>query len=589
MDRPETPPVSAAGVEEMLERADVGIYAVDERGHIAWVSDRALELLGRTTEQMVGHSAHDLLHCDVGGQPIPRELCERSRKLSGPDALISQHAWFPHADGTLMAVQWFALPCPPRAPAVAALIVFQRAQTSRHGDERPASTARGLSEGERLALLADTTAQLIYNLDVHGSLRRVVALLLPRVADWAVIDLISEDGEVVRSVVVSAKDGVLRTHEDLQGPMPPIPATSPMPLARALRGVAAALTGPETYANPPGTGLAAEQAKHFKAAGIQTAAIAPIRGPHEILGALTLGRTSREEPFTPCDLAMVEDIARRIGIALENERRYQRQAQVTETMQRYLLPQLPALTGAQMTTRYLPASDASHVGGDWYDALTLPNQDTLLAIGDVAGHDLKAAAGMAQLRNLLRAYAWSHNQPPHHTVQLVDQAMGHVTDVRMATLILAQLEHEADGQWSLRWTNAGHPPPLLVDHDGQTRFLQEGSGILLGTASTRPRPDARITLPQGSTLVFYTDGLIESRRHSFDAGLKQLRRHAASLAHRPLESFTDTLLERARPRDNDDDVALLAIRIPLPHSVTVPGHANHRLLPGLPTGHRSHA
>lgn len=132
----------------------------------------------------------------------------------------------------------------------------------------------------------------------------------------------------------------------------------------------------------------------------------------------------------------------------------------------------------------------------------------------------------------------------------------------MATLIFGRLTRKENG-WELCWTNAGHPPPLLVMPDGVTRYLTEGHGIVLGLGDGGwPRPEATAILPRGSTLVLYTDGLIEDRERSIDKGLENLRRHAASLARRPLETFADLLLERARPPHNDDDVALLAIRIP---------------------------
>lgn len=277
---------------------------------------------------------------------------------------------------------------------------------------------------------------------------------------------------------------------------------------------------------------------------------------------MTLGRTGSQHPFARDDLALLEDIARRIGLALENARHYQRQRQVAETMQRYLLPQLPRLAGAEMTARYLPAPDVSHVGGDWYDAFPLPRGDTALVIGDVVGHDLDAAAGMAQLRNMLRAYTWAQEQSPHRTLERMDQALEHISDVYMATLVLAHLTVDEAGRWELLWSSAGHPPPLLVHHDGIVHYLEEGSGVLLGTGMARPRADARIALPPGSTLVFYTDGLVEARGQSLDTGLRRMRQHAASLAHRPLNSFADQLLERARPSANDDDAALLVIRIP---------------------------
>ncbi|MET9993196.1 GAF domain-containing SpoIIE family protein phosphatase [Streptomyces mutabilis] len=436
--------------------------------------------------------------------------------------------------------------------------------TSRVCADAEPRSSTVLSELERLALLAETTAQLISNNDVDEALQRVVALMVPRLADWAVVDLVTEDDEVSRHLVVHAEGGTLIRREDLQGPMPRVSAASPMPLSRALRGIASYLAGPETYQGPPDTGIAVEQRRLFEATGMKTAAIAPIRGPREVLGAVTLGRSGEDaRAFTPDDLGLLEDIVRRIGLALENARHYTRQAQVAETMQRYLLPQLPSLPGLAMTARYLSAPDASHVGGDWYDAFPLPYDGTALVIGDVVGHDLEAAAGMAQLRNMLRAYTWSRNQPPHRIVEELDQAMRHITDVRMATMILARLSSGPAGTWRLRWTSAGHPPPLLVHHNGLTNYLDGANGLLLGTGTRRPRPDATVTLPPGATLVFYTDGLIEGRRRPLDTGMEVLRRHAAALAHRPLETFTDQLLQRSRPADNDDDVALLAIRIPL--------------------------
>ncbi|ARQ67446.1 SpoIIE family protein phosphatase [Streptomyces marincola] len=562
-DRPNAPARTAdgLGLGDALERAAVGVCAVDDAWRVLWANDRALGLLARSAEDILGQDVHELLHCDAPGLPLGRHPRERSRALlrhtsrTHPDRS-------PHSGGAPLSLRCFALPCEPNDHGVTALIAFQAAEPPEESFAPPTAPPRALSEKERLALLADTTAQLIDNVDAHESLRRVVGLMLPRLAEWAVIDLITEANEVTRSLVVRARDGALEVHEELQGPMPPVPETSTMPLSKALRGAASTLTGPETYEAPPDSRIAVEQRRLFRAAGIETAAIAPIRGPREVLGALTLGRISRHEAFTTGDLGLLEDIGRRIGIALENARHYQRQRQVAETMQRYLLPQLPELPGVEMTTRYVSAPDASHVGGDWYDAFTLPGGDAALVIGDVVGHDLEAAAGMAQLRNMLRAFAWSQDQRPHRIVECLDEAMGHISDVRMATLILARLTADPGGHWRLRWASAGHPPPLLVDHEGATRYLDEGNGLLLGSDHSLPRLDARIDLPPGSTLVFYTDGLIETRRQSLDVGLERLRRHAASLARRPLDPFADQLLERTRPADNDDDVALLAIRLP---------------------------
>ncbi|GAA2454416.1 SpoIIE family protein phosphatase [Streptomyces glaucus] len=545
-----------------LDALGTGAYLADEQGCILGVNARAERFLGRPAAALVGRDAHDLLHRNQRGELLPRTQCRiRGATLSGRTAQGGD-AWMECGDGSLLPVSWLVTSyAPADRPAVTLVIFHPRDDAGTEGGE-PEPVTASLTELERLALLAQTTTLLTSTLDVDEALHTLIGLVVPRLADWAVIDLITERDEVWRFAVAHSEEGGLTYREDLQGPMPPVPQESPMPLSRALRGVASALAGPETYQGPPDSGIAVEQRRLFEATGMHSAAIAPIRSLREVLGALTLGRSERPERFTPSDITLLEDIARRAGLALENARLYQRQRKVAETMQRHLLPQLPRVPGLGMTARYLPAPDASQVGGDWYDVFPLADDVTALAIGDVVGHDLDAAAGMAQLRNMLRAYAWSQQEPPSKIVEWLDHASLHVTEVSMATMIFARLTVADTGQYELSWTNAGHPPPLLITHDGVARYLTDGHGILLGVAAHRVRPDATAVLPPGSTLLLYTDGLVESPGRSIDEGLDRLRRHAAALAHRPLESLADRLLAQVRPPLNDDDVALLAVRIP---------------------------
>ncbi|MEU2420149.1 SpoIIE family protein phosphatase [Streptomyces sp. NPDC007851] len=546
-------------VARALDALGAGAYLTDDKGLIVAVNSRGEQLLDRSAADLVGRDAHDLLHRTGSGEAVPRARCRLPQSLLGGRTQQGEDEWFERGDGTLLRVAWLATPCDAGLRRPATLFLFH--STGRPGQpaERPPAGTR-LSELERLALLAETTTLLTSTLDIHEALRRLISLVVPRIADWTVIDLIGERDEVWRFAVAHAEDGTVTFRDDLQGPMPPIPQESPMPLSRALRGVASSYAGPETYQGPPDSGIAVEQRRLFEATGMHSAIVVPLRSLHSVMGALTLGRADQPERFTATERALLEDIARRASLALENARLYQRQRQVAETMQRHLLPKLPRSPGRSMTARYLPAPDASHVGGDWYDAFTLTDGATALAVGDVVGHDLEAAAGMAQLRNMLRAYAVSQQKPPSKIVEWLDQATLHVAEVSMATLVFARMNETADGRCELTWTNAGHPPPLLVTREGVARYLTDGHGILLGVAPEQVRPDATAELPPGATLVLYTDGLIESPGHVLDEGLERLRRHAGALAHRPLEAFTDELLARARPPDNDDDVALLAVR-----------------------------
>lgn len=541
-------------------------YLADDRGCIVSVNAQAESLLGRSAVELIGEDAHELLHRNRYGAPLPRTVCTFREAVLSQRTAQESGCWVERGDGALLPVSWVSTPFDYGQRHLGTLVIFW----SRSEPEQPGAWPRQLSsltELERLALLAETTTRLSSTLDVEEALHSLVNLVVPRLADWAVVDMITERDEVWRFAVAHAEDGKLVHRDDLEGPMPPVTEDSPMPLSRALRAAAATLAGPETYQGPPDAGIAVEQRRLFRATGMHSAIIAPIRSHRRTLGALTLGRSEQPERFTAADLALLEDITRRAGLAVDNALLYDRQRKVAETMQRHLLPRLPRIKGLRMTSRYLAAPDASQVGGDWYDVFTLRDGGTALVIGDVVGHDLEAAAGMAQLRNMLRAYAWvQERSAPSEVVDRLDRASRAIAEASMATLIFGQLALKADegeqSEWELCWTNAGHPPPLLVTYDGVARYLTESQNILLGFGTGKARVDATTVLPRGSTLVLYTDGLVEAPGQSIDEGLENLRRNAAALARRPLESFADLLLERSRPARNEDDVALLAVRVP---------------------------
>ncbi|CAL9280529.1 SpoIIE family protein phosphatase [Streptomyces sp. SudanB66_2053] len=558
-----TAPTVPASLTSLLASFDTGAYVVDAKGAVVAVNARAEKLLGRPAADFLGRDAHELLHRSRYGATLPRAQCGMRQAYMAGRTVQSDEEWFERGDGSLVPVSWLVTPCRTDDGAARTLVLFHAPHDPEETRTPGTRFSSPLPELERLALLAETTTQLTATLDVGQALRRLVRLVVPQLADWAVVDLVTERGGVHRSTVVHAEHGDLVRREDLEGPLSPVPEDSLLPLARALRGVSPALVGPFPHAVADASPLAAEQSRLFAESGIHSAAVAPIRGVREVLGALTLGRAEQPEAFTSDDLPLLEDICRRAGLALDNARLYERQRTVAETMQRHLLPQLPHVPGLEMSARYLAAPDASQVGGDWYDAFVLSDGATALAVGDVVGHDLDAAAGMAQMRNVLRAYAWAQEEPPSAIVSRLDRAAARITDVTMATLLFARMSRAEDGRWTLSWTNAGHPPPLLVTRDGEARFLTGGHGLLLGTGLDRPRPDEETEVPPGATLLFYTDGLIEEPSRSLDEGLGLLRANAAALAEQPPARFTDLVLERTRPAGNDDDVALLTVRVPV--------------------------
>ncbi|MFJ9809136.1 SpoIIE family protein phosphatase [Streptomyces sp. NPDC101158] len=536
---------------------DLGGYVVDETGRIVSVNDHGLTLLRLTRAAALGRDHHDLLHRDADGHIGPRALCPLMDAVLSRAACSGGDVCFLRGDGLLLPIRWTATPFP-TASGPGTLVLFHPGPV-----DAPTVAEGAMPELDRLALLAETTTSLAATLNEQETVDRLAQLVLPRLADWMVVDLIADGGDIRRTHVIEHRDGRLTRHPDLEGPIPAVTAQSPLPLSRALRGSGASLAGPEVYQGEPDSGIAVVQHELFAATDMHSAAIAPIRGPREVLGALTLGRGDNPVPFTTSDLSLLEDITRRAGLAVSNSRLYQRQRRISETMQRHLLPRLPDVPGIELHASYLPAPDASQVGGDWYDAFTLPDDATGLAIGDVAGHDLEAAARMAQVRNMLRALAWSEPHPPS-AVGRLDQVMASTAGMSTATLVLGRLTSTPQAGWTWEWTNAGHPPPLLVTRDGRATYLRTPRSMLLGTGAHLTRGRDSVNLPPGSTLLLYTDGLIESRAQGIEPGLARLRRHAAALAHHSLGVVCERLLEDVRPRDNDDDVALLAVRVPDP-------------------------
>jgi serine phosphatase RsbU (regulator of sigma subunit) len=245
-------------------------------------------------------------------------------------------------------------------------------------------------------------------------------------------------------------------------------------------------------------------------------------------------------------------------------RRQSQQAQLAEALQRSLLTDPPALGDIEIEVRYVPAAEAARVGGDWYDAFPLRDGTPVLVIGDVVGHDTAAAAAMGQLRALLRGIAHYSGAGPAEVLRGLDEAIADMHTATLATAAIARLEPSPEGNgWSrLLWANAGHPPPILIGPDGATTVLGGPVGdLLLGVDCTTDRAEAVHDVPPDSTVLLYTDGLIERRGSTIDDGLARLRRLAGELAGKRLEELCDALIGGMLPATPQDDVAIVAVRI----------------------------
>ncbi|MGY1686730.1 GAF domain-containing SpoIIE family protein phosphatase [Geodermatophilus sp. SYSU D00867] len=269
-----------------------------------------------------------------------------------------------------------------------------------------------------------------------------------------------------------------------------------------------------------------------------------------------------DEPhaFGPVEQGLVLALAQYTAQAVGRAVLLARQESVATTLQRALLGELPAPDGLELAARYLPSSAGAQVGGDWWDAFDDSDGATVLVIGDVNGHDVAAAATMGQLRAMLRGFAFEGGEPPARALDRLDAAVAGLRTGALATALVSRVDLGDDGGRVLSWSNAGHPPPLLRHADGRVEVLASPPDLLVGLDATRARGTHRIALEPGSTVLLYTDGLVERRRTDLDDGIAQLTAAVAADGAGSLDDLLDRLLEGVRG-STDDDVALLAVRV----------------------------
>ena len=237
---------------------------------------------------------------------------------------------------------------------------------------------------------------------------------------------------------------------------------------------------------------------------------------------------------------------------------------LSDRLQRAMLTPPPEPDHLHVAVRYRPAAVGARVGGDWYDAFLQPDGATVLVIGDVVGHDSDAAAAMGQVRGLLRALAYDGDRSPAATLARLEHVARGLAVSTLATVLLARIERHPDvpvaGTRVLRWSNAGHLPPVLLAPDGTTTLLETRPDLMLGVDPDARRAEHTAELSDGHTLLLVTDGLVERRDADLDSGLAALREALRDLGTTPLEELCDTLLARVVPRAGADDVALVAVR-----------------------------
>ncbi|MBM7806542.1 PAS domain S-box-containing protein [Geodermatophilus bullaregiensis] len=420
--------------------------------------------------------------------------------------------------------------------------------------QRDAEDAQG-----RLALMAEATSSLIATLDAGDLLDRLATLCVPTLADWVVITVVDGSGEVHEVVARDRERQRTEVRRFEAGHALRLPAGSPSQRAITSSRTVLVERLPGRLDDAIASPVAQEVAGRL---GAVTSLSTPMVARHRTAGAITLVRTSPDRPFTPDDVGLVEDLARRAALVMDNVRLYQQEHAVADTLQRSLLPDLPTIPGVTAAAHYVSASTAADVGGDFYDLLQLPDGSVGMVVGDVVGHDVAAAAAMGHLRGLLRACMWEAPDPhPSTVLTRVDRLVQGLRVASLATMayLRAVPPAEQGGPWRALLANAGHPPLLLRSPDGQVRPIDGVTGLLVGVDVDAERAALAVDLPPGSTVVGYTDGLVETPGSDLDQGIAAL---VERLSATPADASPRELCDAAvsGTLDGRDDVALIAVR-----------------------------
>ncbi|MFJ6939421.1 SpoIIE family protein phosphatase [Streptomyces sp. NPDC101132] len=306
---------------------------------------------------------------------------------------------------------------------------------------------------------------------------------------------------------------------------------------------------------------------------VQSTLVVPMVAHDTVVGLAQFSRTKGSEPFGERDRAVAVELAARAAVSIDNARLYRREHERALILQRSLLPPGdPEAAGLDIACRYLPGNTATEVGGDWFDVIELPGHRTALVVGDVMGRGLRAAVAMGELRTAVRTLALLDLEPAEVLSALDEVARGLGTpggaqasrsrDADLSEVYLATCVYAVYDPVTRRCTiaNAGHMPPVLVESgDAGALLLEVPPGMPLGVGG-EPFEEVEVELPEGALLALYTDGLVESRDHTLEEGLRGLR-EALTDPSRPLEDVCDHVLNSLETRHGEDDIALLMARV----------------------------
>ncbi|OJY44143.1 MAG: hypothetical protein BGP03_07355 [Pseudonocardia sp. 73-21] len=536
---------------------------------LIWVNPAFTRLTGYPLHEVVGKNCRLLQGPNTDRSAVDRIVGALRRREPITEILLNYRR-----DGT---AYWNQVSISPVFDGTGELVNFVGVQndvTERVLVEQERRTALADAEEARgqLRLLAEATTQMTGALDVADACERLARIVVPQLADLCAVDLLDRPGSATPvRMAVAARDADDEARLRTLGELRDYRVGAGSDTGAVLAGLEPVLLSelPESGTDRYDAAVGSPAAATYERLRMRSAMVVPVRARGRVLGSLTL---MTQHPYgrryTSRDLHLATDLAGRAGLTVDNARLYETEHAAAVTLQHSLLPALPTVKGLRLAARYLVGMDGNQVGGDWYDVLPLPDGAVGIAVGDVVGHDLRAAAAMGQLRGVVRSYAWDGGLPGS-VLDRCDQLVQGLEMAAMATAVYARIEEpDLAGHRIVRYANAGHPAPLLLEPDGTLVRLDRQRSPMIGAVpdfgrrSGPGRAEAEVSCAPGSILLLYTDGITDIAGEDADERTDLLERTVAHLEPgTDAESVVEEVLRVCVPDGLRDDVALLAVRL----------------------------
>lgn len=443
------------------------------------------------------------------------------------------------------------------------------------GEERAARRAAEL-ERDQLAFLASAGTALLATLDPVGTVGTLARLLVPALCDWCTVHTVADGGHLAEAATAHATEagvGLLEaSRRAIEAAGRPVPWGAP-DVAR---------TGETRRIEPVDDRALRTEAVDrahldvLRRLGSSSILVLPLFARGRVIAVLTVGRTEPTVTFEPDLVSLIENVATRAGMALDNARLFVERTQVARILQQALLPpSLPEIPGVEVSARYRTAERQLDIGGDFYDVFEQPDGSWSMVIGDVSGKGSVAAAVTGLVRNTIRAVSQVGSSPSQVLRRTNEVLLDQVEETRFCTAALMHLHpaarpEDAGGAGTVgaevELSSGGHPRPFLVRTDGDVDAI-DCAGTLLGALPGPDLADVSLRLAPGDAIVLYTDGVTEARRGNDEFGEAGIAEVLHTCIGRSAGTIADELARAVHTFADDgagDDTAVLVVRLAPP-------------------------